>query len=58
MAETCKKLKDENKELVIKLKELEEIKHDYEGKLASFPLLQERLNALEKHSRPVIVSSF
>jgi len=52
LAETCKKLKDENKELVIKLKELEEIKHDYEGKLASFPLLQERLNALEKHSRP------
>ena len=53
MAESCKKLKDENKELLQKLKDSENLKQEYEGKLSSYPFLQERINALEKVTRAV-----
>lgn len=57
LAESCKKLKEDNKELLSKLKDLEDLKHDYEIKLASFPHLQERITVLEKLTRTVIHSS-
>jgi hypothetical protein len=51
LAESCKKLKDENKELIQKLKDSDDLKHEYDAKLSSYPFLQERINALEKITR-------
>jgi hypothetical protein len=48
LAENLKQMKEENERLVHKLQTLEEITRDYEEKLGTIPILQEKIRALEK----------
>jgi DNA repair ATPase RecN len=48
LAENLKTMKDENDKLIQRLQSLEELNREYEEKLATIPILQEKIRALEK----------